>query len=116
LKALGRALAAWTDRELARGGLLRFIDNIALLDLVGAGEPQDVVAEILGWSDAAASRRPDPPPPCGPVAEPEVYFVDLILRGPASRRLAAVKSLRVAIPADLVEDILINGRSWNQPE
>jgi hypothetical protein len=122
LKDLGTALAAWSDREAGEGGLLKFIDHLALIDLMGAGEPQDVVAEILGWPSSptlpeGAATLPGAAPLPALTAAPEELFVFFVLHGgPAFSRRRAVESLRAALPADLVEDVLIDRRSWDVVE
>jgi hypothetical protein len=81
-RALSRALASWGERE---AGLLRFIDEAALRDLLrGEGDEQLLVFCV-------------------------------VRRGPDCRG-RAIASLRAAVPADLVEDVLIDGRSWAQPD
>ena len=75
LKALGMALANWSERNLGADGLLRQVDVLALLELVGAGDPRPVVGALLGWS---------PSPTVAPglsLEDPETRSVFIALRG-----------------------------------
>jgi len=117
LRALGLALADWSEAELRAGGLLRSIDNIVLVELLGGDDPSEIVFAVLHGQDdndcLTITRR-------APVhADPAEAALQLVVAcafcGPTYSRQRAVQSLRDAIPAHLVEDIVIDGRSWNHP-
>jgi hypothetical protein len=117
LKVLGVALADWSAAELRPGGLLRAIDNIVLTELLGGDNPSEVVfAVIRGENDADTlmiMRRTAAH--SNPAEAARHLIVTCLFRGPEYNRHRAVESLRDAVPAGLVEDILIDGRSWNLP-
>jgi hypothetical protein len=117
LKALGRALADWSEGELVPGGLLRFIDNIVLTELLGGDDPSELVfAVVFGEDDGdvlTITRRA--PPHADPAAAARLLVVACSFRGAGYSRRRAVESLRDAVPAALVEDVIIDGRSWNVP-
>jgi hypothetical protein len=117
LKSLGRALADWSEGELAPGGLLRFIDTIVLTELVGGDDPSEVVFAVCYGEDdgdvLTITRRA--PPHSDPAAASRLLVVACSFRGTGYRRRRVVESLRDAIPAALVEDVVIDGRSWNLP-
>src|SRR5690348_1998458 len=112
LKSLGRALADWSEGELAPGGLLRFIDNIVLTELVGGDDPSEVVFAVCYGEDdgdvLTITRRA--PPHSDPAAAAALLVVACSFRGTGYSRRRAVESLRDAIPAALVEDVVIDGR------
>ncbi len=116
LKALGLALADWSTEELAPGGLLRSIDNIVLTELVGGDDPSEVVFAVLYGEDdddcltiTRLTRHAEP------AAAAQLLIVACSFRGSVYSRRRAVESLRDAVPAALVEDVIIDGRSWNLP-
>jgi hypothetical protein len=117
LMALGRALADWSEGQLAPGGLLRFIDNIVLTELVGGDDPSEVVFAVCYGEDDAdvltITRRATVH--SNPAAAAQLLIVACTFRGPGYSRRRVVESLRDAIPAALVEDVVIDGRSWNLP-
>jgi hypothetical protein len=117
LKALGRALADWSAGELAPGGLLRLIDNIVLTELVGGDDPAEVVFAVCYGEDdgdvLTITRRA--PPHSDPAAAARLLAIACSFRGAGYSRRRAVESLRDAIPAALVQDVVIDGRSWNLP-
>ncbi len=111
-----RALAHWSETEL-RAGLLDFIDNIVLFELLGGDDPTEVVFAVLYGEDSGdcltITRR-------APVqAERPEAFGQLVVactfRGSSYDRQRVIQSLRSAIPAALVDDIVLDGRSWNAP-
>jgi hypothetical protein len=118
LNALGRALIDWSEGELGPGGLLREIDNIVLTELVGGDDPSEVVFAVLYGEDDdddALTITRLASPHSDPVAAARLLVVACSFRRAGYSRRRAVNSLRDAIPAALVEDVLIDGRSWNSP-
>jgi hypothetical protein len=118
LKALGFALADWSEAELRPGGLLRFIDNIVLTELVGGDDPSEVVFAVLYAADddedgLTITRLM--PPHSDPAAAAQLLVVACSFCGTVYSRRRAVESLRDAVPAALIEDVLIDGRSWDLP-
>jgi hypothetical protein len=117
LKALGLALADWSETELQPGGLLHSIDNIVLTELLGGDDPSEIVFAVLRGTDdgdfVTITQRTlahsDPAEAAGRL------IVACLFRGSGYDRHRAVESLRDAIPAALVEDVLIDGRSWDSP-
>jgi hypothetical protein len=118
LKALGELLADWSEGELAPEGLLRFIDNIVLIELVGGDDPGELIFAVFYSADddddgLTVTRRATPH--SDPAAAARLLVVACRFRGAGYSRRRAVESLRDAIPAALVEDVLIDGRSWDLP-
>ncbi len=140
LKELGFALGAWWRAECAApNSPAAQFDEDALHDLLAGELPQPFGLRLLGWlrdPDARRSlalpRRLTPHevtealrharhanPAVArriPRAELRAVFIGLARQTePAARRLVA--SLRHSLPADLIEDIRIDGRSWeDSPE
>jgi hypothetical protein len=116
LKMLGLALADWSAAELRPGGLLRSIDNIVLAELLGGDDPSQIVFAVLRGEDDADTvtilRRT--PPHMNPARAARELVVACAFCGPDYNRHRAVESLRDAVPAGLVEDVLIDGRSWDK--
>jgi hypothetical protein len=117
LKDLGIALAHWSKEELQPGGLLRSIDNIVLAELLGGDDPSEVVFAIVYAEDdddrLTITRLPAHH--SDPAQAAQQLIVACSFRGTAFSRGRAIASLRDAIPAGLVEDVVLDGRSWNQP-
>jgi hypothetical protein len=87
LTALGAALWGWCTGAAGATGLYQFLDNQALADLIAGRLPAWTPAERRG--------------------------VLLRVRDEASHdHQATIDSLRRAIPAGGVEDILVEGKSW----
>jgi hypothetical protein len=115
LKALGVALADWSEGELRDGGLLRSIDNIVLAELLGGDDPSELVFAVLHGDndDDTVTITRLGPPHSDPAEAAQQLIVSCSFRGPDYSRSRAIESLRHAVPAVLVEDVLIDGRSWN---
>ncbi len=95
LAALGAALWRWGNRATGAGGIYQHLDNQPLADLIAGKLP---ASNPTPWR---GDRR-------------SVHFW---LRGDASPdRAAIIDSLRREIPAEGVEDVVINGKSWNRME
>ncbi len=95
LAALGAALWRWCNWGAGNTGIYQFLDNQALADLIAGRFP-------------TASLTPRPADQRG------VYFgvEDKV----SSDRRASIASLRRAMPAAGIEDILVEGSSWNLPD
>jgi len=91
LRALGAALWGWCSRATGNAGSYRCLDNQPLADLIAGKLPATCQAEERG--------------------------VLLRVRGEASHgQQAMIDSLRREIPGNGVEDIMIDGTSWNQDD
>jgi hypothetical protein len=109
LQRLGGALDEWSQRELPDGGLLRSIDAIAVLDLIAGELMQDALLGIVNGGPVV----PDGPPPTR--SEPaEELHVFCAFRGEDYDRTRAVASLRSGIPAELVQHVFLDDRSWDE--
>jgi hypothetical protein len=92
LTALGAALWRWCNRAAGATRIYQLLDNQALADLIAGKLPASSQTPCRG------DRR-------------SIHFW---FQGEASHdRQATIGSLRRAIPAAGVEDIVINGKSWN---
>ena len=93
LTALGAALWRWCHDTAGDAGIYQYLDSQALADLI-------------------AGKMPGPGQTSRPTERRGVY---LRVRDEASRdRQTTVDSLRQEIPAGGVEDILVDGKSWNR--
>jgi hypothetical protein len=118
LKVLGITLCAWGEREGGRTGMLHSIDNLSLLSLLSDGSPESLFLQILGASPPPKGRngkgrsfRPQPSEPAAEdPAERSVFFV--VRGGPGYNRRRLIASLRRSLPAELVQDVVVDGRSW----
>ncbi len=110
LKQLGAALETWVRRELGNEGVLYSFDGEGLASLLG-GEPPNPLAlrvtppnERVSWGQI---RRD-----LGPLAsDRSLRFT--VKDDPPWPRAKVIENLRRAIPAELVDDILIDGESWS---
>jgi len=92
LKAVGGALLRWCHRAAGNTGIYQYLDNQALADLI-------------------AGTLPGPGQTPRQAEQPRVSFA---VRDEAfHNRQATIASLRREIPARGVEDILVDGKSWN---
>ena len=125
LKALGSAVLRWYVRECRAGGMAHSVDTEALIEmlngrppaprvprpsLVSVTSPPDDYAPGLGGYEM---RAPD--------VEQLRQALELARRPAALLRVRdgrydrarTVANLREHIPGDLVQDLLIDGRSWD---
>jgi hypothetical protein len=131
LKALGSALLRWYVRECGGGGLAHSVDTEALIELLNGRLPAPRVPRpspaYVPTGPAEAAREP-----AGlggyELAAPSVERLREALA--AARRPAAllrvrersydrartVASLREHLPAELVGDVRVDGRSWEADE
>ena len=92
LSALGAALWQWCNRTAEHTGIYQYLDNQALADLIGGKLP-------------ASSQTP---------WQTELRGVPFWVRDEASPdRRATIARLRREIPVHGVEDIVVDGKSWN---
>lgn len=92
LAAVGSALWRWCNRTAGAAGIYRYLDNQALADLI-AGKLPD--SSQTAW-------RADP------------RGVHFSFQGEASDdRQATIRGLRQEISTQGVEDIVVDGKSWN---
>ena len=89
-----------------------------LTELLGGDDPAEFVFAVLyGETDddcLTIIRRT--PPHSDPDQTAQCLIVDCSFRGPVFDRRRVIASLRHALPANLVESVLIDGRSWDLPE
>ena len=91
LAALGAALWGWASHAAGGAGICRFLDNQALADLI-AGKPP-AATQTRGQADRRCAH--------------------VFLRDESSPdRETTIESLRRAIPAEGVVDIVVAGKSW----
>jgi hypothetical protein len=125
LKALGSALLRWYVRECGDGGVAHSVDTEALIELLNGRPPAPRVPR------PAPARVPpgadDATPPLGGYelpafgterlreALPQARRPAVLLRVRAGNydRARAVASLRRHVPAALVADVRLDGRSWD---
>jgi hypothetical protein len=93
LTTLGAALWRWCIRAAGDTGIYQYLDNQPLADLIAGKLP---MSSRPPWSDNGRG-------------------VHLQLRDEISQdRQATIDSLRHSIPAKGVEDIVVDGTSWNR--
>jgi hypothetical protein len=93
LTALGAALGRWCRRTAGDAGVSPYPGDQALADLIAGKLP----------ATAPTPRRPEQRGAC------------LSVRDETSQdRQATIAALRAVIPAESVEDILVDGKSWNR--
>ena len=116
LRALAVALSAWSEGELRADGLLLTIDNLVLVELLGGDDPSEVVFAVLyGQDDGDCLTITRRTPHHAPAVAAQNLVVSCAFRGPTYSRQRVLQSLHEAIPAYLVEDIILDGRSWMLP-
>lgn len=92
LSALGAAIWRWCSRTARTTGIYQHLDNQAMADLIAGKLP----------SSSQTSWRGDPR---------GVHFC--LQREASHDRQATFGSLRRELPAGGIEDIVIDGKSWN---
>ncbi|MGH7172652.1 MAG: hypothetical protein ACRELG_20415 [Gemmataceae bacterium] len=92
LAAVGSALWRWCNRTAGAAGIYQYLDNQALADLIAGKLPE--ISQI--------SRRAD---------GRGVYF--RVGDKTSLDRQATIDSLRREIPTKGVEDIVVDGKSWD---
>ena len=95
LAALGRALWHWCNRTAGNTGIYQYLDNQALADLMAGKLP--VAEQLPSESDYRGAH---------------FRAWDL-----ASRNCrAAIETLRQELPTDGIEEVLVDGTSWNSAD
>ncbi len=107
LKRLGMSLKAWADRELGKGVLVS-IDPEALASLL-RGEPPNPLGLRVKEHNEDASWEQIREDLGAALSERSLRFT--VKDEP---RGTIIESLRKAVPAELVEDILIDDASWTE--
>jgi hypothetical protein len=92
LRALGTALWRWCTRAAEATGIYQYLDNQALVDLIAGKLPAS--SQGLGQADGEG-----------------IHF--MVWDESSDDRQATIQSLRWAISANGVKDILVAGKSWN---
>jgi hypothetical protein len=115
-----KQLAGVLDRWIPANATPSMTTNYALADLHEGELPQPLSVALEHYLDDALAQRGLEPPARSERAERRRQILEklgrlattrtILLRVPDARQAAA--SLREAIPADLVDDILIDRRSW----
>jgi hypothetical protein len=92
LTALGTALWRWCNHTAADTGIYRCLDNQALADLIAGRLP------VCHYAPGSAER----------------WRMHFWVRDEASQdRLATIEGLRREVPATGIEDIVVDGTSWD---
>jgi hypothetical protein len=92
LKSLGAALWCWSTRAACDSGIYQYLDNQALADLIAGKLP-------------VSSQPPRQPDRRGVHFRVQDYV--------SHDRQSAIDGLRRGIPATGIEDIVVDGTSWN---
>jgi len=90
LAALGTALWRWCNRTAGDTGVYQYLDNQGLADMIAGRFPVRSQAETVTHFRARDSVSPN--------------------------RQAAIDKLRVEIPSEGVEDVVVDGLSWKAPK
>jgi hypothetical protein len=110
-KELGEALKAWASRELGNGGVLCSIDPEGLASLL-SGEPPNPLALQLKKHNEEVSLEKIRQDLGSLASDRSLCFT--VKDEPRWPRAMVIENVRQAIPAELVEDILIDGESWTE--
>lgn len=111
LKELGKALEAWATRERSNAGLLCWIDQEGLDSLL-SGEPPTPLGLRVKQLNEGVSWEKIRQDLGSVVSDRSLRFT--VNDEPGCPRGQVIESLREAIPAELVEDVLINDVSWTE--
>jgi hypothetical protein len=127
LRQLGSALGEWCQRESSDEGILHYISRDVLADLSNGNQPPTFADQYEAMCDEAHSFFAPPPERTAEekrkrlIALKEQFGTRVMrrcvffqVRGNYPERRRAVLNLRAAVPAELVEDLLILDRSWTQ--
>lgn len=117
-KALGRAIRRWLDRCQKANDGVRWYDEESLEHLL-KGEPPRALATAVGAGAVAAmagdveEAHSMAPSTSEFVSRPSDWVMQLRLLPKASTRRQTVADVRRALPTELVAEVLIDGRSWD---
>jgi hypothetical protein len=125
LKALGSALLRWYVRECHRDGIAHSVDTEALIELLNgrppaARVPRPSLACVSGGSDDDAPglngyemRTPAVEQLREALAEARRSAALLRVRDAEYDRARTVANLREHVAEELVQDVRLDGRSWD---
>lgn len=128
-RQLGGALAQWSRRESGDDGILHFISRNVLADLSNGKPPATFLSQYENMQDETRQIYSNPKPLTyeeqlqrtsklrDELGEDRarrhiVYFQ--VLGGAYATRKQIIDSLRQDIPSDLVADVMVDHRSWDQ--
>lgn len=116
-KALGRAIRRWLDRCQKANDGVRWYDEESLEHLL-KGEPPRALESAVGAGAVAAVAGVDAQGSAGTtnefVSRPSDWIIQLRLLCKGDTRRQIVADARRALPEELVADVLIDGRSWEE--
>ena len=127
LKALGSALLRWYVRECRRDGIAHSVDTEALIEMLNGRPPAARVPRPALIGVPCALDDDSGPPRNGyerraPAGVERLRQALALARRPAALlrvregkydRGRAVAGLRDHLPAALIADVLVDGRTWN---
>ena len=111
LKELGEALKDWARREMGNEGVLCSIDPEGLASLL-SGEPPNPLALQVKKNNEGVSWEKIRQDLGSLASDRSLRFT--VKDGPGWPRAKVIENLRQAIPAELVEDIFIDGETWSE--
>lgn len=118
-KALGRAIRRWLDRCQKANDGVRWYDEESLEQLLKGEPPRalssaPVGAGAVATADELVQERTGPMIGSDVPSHPSDWVMQLRLVCKAGTRRQMVADIRRALPAELVADVLIDGRSWEE--
>jgi hypothetical protein len=130
LKALGSALLRWYVRECRGDGIAHSVDTEALIELLNGRPPAPRVPRAApacvppgvrepaepGWLNGYELRVPSLDRLRDAIAGARRPAALLRVRDGKCDRCRAVASLRQHLPASLIDDVFVDGRSWGSEE
>ncbi len=120
-KALGRAIRRWLDRCQKANDGVRWYDEESLEHLLKGEPPRALAAAVGAGAMVAVAGDSHDTPSMAPstsefVSRPSEWVMQLRLLPKAATRRQMVADVRRALPTDLVAEVLIDGRSWDEPQ
>lgn len=119
-KALGRAIRRWLDRCQKANDGVRWYDEESLEHLLKGEPPRALTSAVGAGAVAAVAGDMAQEPPAAPtigsdlVSHPSDWVIQLRLVCKGGTRRQIIADARRALPTDLVADVLIDGRSWEE--